>query len=358
MKPAYRKIFDSEFELSLKSGLAVAQDFPQSAKSLIKIAARQSKAQKLREKWAEQDIFVPPLLIVSTTDKCNLHCTGCYAAAGCAEPKTALTRGQIDKVLAEAVGAGVSAVLLAGGEPLLCKDWLEAASNQPDLLGLVFTNGTLVDAAWVEWFNKNRNIIPLFSVEGMDKATDNRRGEGVSQKIFEAITALSIARIPFGISVTTGGHNIAEVTSPEFINPYLELGCRLVIHVEYVPVDESGELYILTEEEKSRLDTYCRKSMSAGKALYISFPGDEERFGGCLAAGRGFVHMNAAGSLEPCPFAPHSDSSVCASSFIDALKSPLLSYIRQNSAILHEGKGGCALRGQSALLKQIAAQSR
>jgi hypothetical protein len=32
--------------------------------------------------------------------------------------------------------------------------------------------------------------------------------------------------------------------------------------------------------------------------------------GGCLASGRGFVHINASGDLGPCPFAFYFDTSL------------------------------------------------
>ena len=71
--------------------------------------------------------------------------------------------------------------------------------------------------------------------------------------------------------------------------------------------------------------------------------GDEEQFGGCLAAGRGFVHIGPDGSLEPCPFAPYSDTSVADTPLKDALASRLLRAIRDNHAELKETRGGCAL---------------
>jgi len=37
-------------------------------------------------------------------------------------------------------------------------------------------------------------------------------------------------------------------------------------------------------------------------ALFVSLPGDEEKFGGCLAAGRGFIHINPEGKVEACLF--------------------------------------------------------
>ena len=77
--------------------------------------------------------------------------------------------------------------------------------------------------------------------------------------------------------------------------------------------------------------------------LFVAFPGDEEMYGGCLAAGRGFVHISPEGRLEPCPFSPFSDISLKDVSLREALRSPLLRTIRESDAHLRETRGGCAL---------------
>jgi MoaA/NifB/PqqE/SkfB family radical SAM enzyme len=77
--------------------------------------------------------------------------------------------------------------------------------------------------------------------------------------------------------------------------------------------------------------------------LFIAFPGDEDQYDGCLAAGRGFLHINPSGKVEPCPFAPFSDTDLRYGSLRDALNSDFLRNIRENHHLLKEGEGGCAL---------------
>ncbi len=79
-------------------------------------------------------------------------------------------------------------------------------------------------------------------------------------------------------------------------------------------------------------------------ALFIAFPGDEEAYGGCLAAGRGFIHINPEGNLEPCPFAPYTDTNLTNLPLREALNSQLLKTIRENHDQLTETRGGCALK--------------
>jgi hypothetical protein len=42
---------------------------------------RVEKAQVNRERNAKAVLEIPPMMIVSTTDRCNLACAGCYACA-------------------------------------------------------------------------------------------------------------------------------------------------------------------------------------------------------------------------------------------------------------------------------------
>ena len=76
----------------------------------------------------------------------------------------------------------------------------------------------------------------------------------------------------------------------------------------------------------------------------LSFPGDEESMGGCLAAGRGFFHINAAGGAEPCPFSPYSELNVKERSIIEVLQSQFFCKVREISAAeAGNHDGGCTL---------------
>ena len=70
--------------------------------------------------------------------------------------------------------------------------------------------------------------------------------------------------------------------------------------------------------------------------MLISFPGDEVLSGGCLAAGRGFFHINARGGVEPCPFSPYSDTNLAECSLEEALDSPLFRHLRERGLLEQE----------------------
>ncbi len=55
----------------------------------------------------------------------------------------------------------------------------------------------------------------------------------------------------------------------------------------------------------------------------MDFQNDAEYVGGCIAGGRNYLHINAAGDVEPCVFIHYSNVNIHDSSLLDALKSPL-----------------------------------
>ena len=77
--------------------------------------------------------------------------------------------------------------------------------------------------------------------------------------------------------------------------------------------------------------------------VFVSFPGDEKSSGGCIAAGRGFFHINSHGGAEPCPFSPFSDTNVRDTSLRDALKSKLFRAMIDGGLLQDDHKGGCVL---------------
>lgn len=117
-------------------------------------------------------------------------------------------------------------------------------------------------------------------------------------------------------------------------------GCRLFFFVEYVPAVPETEFLVLPEEQRATLPALLEEMHAALPDLFIALPGEESLYGGCLAAGRGFIHINPQGRLEPCPFAPWSDASLRDMPLAEALRSPFLAALRESDIHLTETAGG------------------
>ena len=114
--------------------------------------------------------------------------------------------------------------------------------------------------------------------------------------------------------------------------------------IEYVPVDEKTmDLAPSDNERELLLKEIEHLRNEYDDMLFLSFPGDEKTSGGCLAAGRGFFHINSHGGAEPCPASPYSDINVRDSSLLEALDSKLFKSLRDGGILLDDYEGGCVL---------------
>jgi MoaA/NifB/PqqE/SkfB family radical SAM enzyme len=304
---------------------------------------RQKRMVSRRRKAECEALVIPPVMIFSITSQCNLNCKGCYASRRMVESFKELSLERIDQLFYEASELGIGVIMIAGGEPLLRPEILWAASEYSDIIFPVFTNGSLLNAGSISYFKRKRNLVPILSMEGDRHFTDHRRGHGMHDRLLEAMEQLRLTRRLFGLSITLTRENFEEVTDRDWLMKHHNMGSSLFFLVEYVPRSADDLNLCLTSEQKNELQERLVILRSQIPALFVSLPGDESQYGGCLAAGRGFVHISADGSLEPCPFAPYSDINIRNTSLKEALRSGFLRKIRESHHLLSEVQGGCTL---------------
>lgn len=318
----------------------------------------QKTMQQRRAAHEAEGLPVPMFLIASITTACNLYCKGCYARANgqCGKPSDTpmLSAAEWGDIFQQAGDAGIPFILLAGGEPMTRPEILTQAAAHKNILFPIFTNGTLVDGEQLRLMDQHRNLVPIVSMEGSQAETDGRRGAGTYQKVQTALDHLAKQKLLFGVSLTVTTQNMAEVTDERFISMLYRKGCRLVFLIEYVPVSPGTETLAPGDDERR----YIEQRQQALRAqfpgmIFLSFPGDEKYMGGCLAAGRGFFHINAYGAAEPCPFSPYSDRNLRDCTLLQALASPFFAQVRGINAAETEHTGGCTLFEKDAQVRSL-----
>jgi len=348
------KYLSKGIETLVKDAVRVSFKSPKQIAFFMRYKSASKKAAQRRSEFEENGKHIPPFLIASITGDCNLTCTGCYshANAPCVESQE-LPVAVWERIFCEAADIGVSVILIAGGEPLLRRDVIETATRHEDIIFPVFTNGTMFDDMTIKMFDTHRNLIPVVSIEGDEITTDHRRGEGVYAKAIEAMHRLRKHMILFGASITVTSENLDKVTENSFVRELKQEGCKLVLFVEYVPVEKPD--IALCDEIREKMAACIDQLRAENKDMIIlSFPGDEAESGGCLAAGRGFFHISASGNAEPCPFSPYSDLNLRDIPLIEALDSPLFTRLREDGILATPHKGGCVLFEQEEAVAKLA----
>ena len=318
---------------------------------MLRTVSALRKSAKIRAEFELHGTHIPPFLISSIASSCNLCCSGCYARANGScnnnEPQAEMSLEDWRHVFSESADIGVSFILLAGGEPLLRRDIVELAAQFDNIIFPIFTNGTMIDDNYFTLFDNHRNLIPVLSIEGNEARTDERRGKGVSEKVWHTAEMFKSRGILYGTSITVTNENKEDVTESSFVSNLRKHGCGLIFFVEYVPVEENTKHLILNNKQLNELQiriNSLRNDKTNKGMIMLSFPGDEEAMGGCLAAGRGFFHINATGGAEPCPFSPYSEMNLKEQSLLSVLRSSFFEKVREISAAeALNHRGGCTL---------------
>ena len=350
---SYASLLDNSLKVFFSTAWHITLRRPSQAYFFFRTVQWQRKAAKTRAAFQRQGVHVPPIIIYSITDRCNLHCKGCYAQALHTSLQPEMSTDKMQETIREARELGVSFMVLAGGEPLVRQEVFDIIRDFKDVIFFVFSNGTLIGEKLADRLKLLPNLVPIISLEGNRAETDMRRGSGVFQSLAGVIRRLQRRHIFFGTSITLTKSNFSTVTGSSLIRDLHKSGCRLFFFVEYTPIDAATEAWEVTGEQQKIMVHRVAAFRSQFPSLFVNLPDDEKDFGGCLSSGRGFVHINAQGDVEPCPFASYSDTNLRDATLKDALQSRFLAAVRENSDHLEEGSGGCALWREREWLQSL-----
>jgi MoaA/NifB/PqqE/SkfB family radical SAM enzyme len=273
--------------------------------------------------------WVPYIVAISPTMRCNLHCRGCYS--GLYSKEGELNEQELDRLFMECKAMGDYFVVLTGGEPYLLQDkLLRLFRKHNDMYFLTFTNGTLFDEPLVKELARLGNVAPALSLEGFEEETDRRRGPGVYARVLRSMSLLRSKGVLFGASITYARDNLAAVTQDSFIESLLDRGMLFAWYFMFIPVGKDPVLELVPTPEQ-RL--YCGRRVAEMRRKYGTFVADfwndGPLVGGCLAGARRYMHVLNSGRVEACVFAHFGVDNIRERSLLDAANSPFFNAIRE-----------------------------
>jgi len=303
-------------DTGLKKGLISKQVWDRFLKSFVGIYLKENDTIKnFRKKYG---IYPPGFITISPTKFCNLKCTGCYANS-LSSSKEKLDYEIVSRVVKEQKKLwGSHFTVISGGEPLLYKsngkDIFDLFKEHDDTFFLMYTNGTLIDDETARKFADTGNITPAISVEGLEKETDARRGNGIHQKILKAFENLRKYGVPYGISVTALRSNAEVIMSDEFVDYYFnQHGVLYGWIFQYMPIGRRFTLDLMVTPEQRR-EMYLKTwKLIREKGLFIAdFWNCGTVSNGCISAGRprGYFYIDWNGNVMPCVFNPYKTHNI------------------------------------------------
>lgn len=298
---------------------------------------------------------IPSVIVVSPTMRCNLNCTGCYS--GLYTKDGELSEQELDKLFGEIRKMGIYFVVISGGEPYLLKDvLLRLFKKYNDMFFLTYTNGTLIDEAVAMQLGRLGNVAPAISVEGWEKETGARRGPNTWNKILGTMSNLRKNGVLFGISVTVTTQNMEIVTDERFIEFFMEQGVLFGWYFMFMPVGKDPMLELVMTPQQRVLCGERVRSLRDRYPLFLAdFWNDGDAVGGCLAAGRSYVHILNSGKVEPCVFAHFGADNIREKPLLEIVNSPFFKDIRRRFPYNETGnlKRPCMIIDNPQVLRDI-----
>jgi MoaA/NifB/PqqE/SkfB family radical SAM enzyme len=339
---------------------AVSREFMENAATVWSRSLAGSGRDPARLRFVEEHGVEPPwVLVVAPTAACNLRCSGC--SAGYSGRGQSMPFNELERLIAEARRIwGIKVLVFTGGEPFLysseSRGILDIVERNPDLLCLIFTNGTLIDRDVARRIASVGTSTVALSVEGLKETTDARRGAGAFNDVLRAIAELKDAGALAGISVTATRNNCEELLSDEFLDFFFIENSMLYGFIfQYMPEgrDPDPSLMVTCEQRLWMWERTWDVIENRGIVMF-DFWNHGSMVGGCVAAGRerGYVYVDWDGNVLPCVFAPYAAANIHklhseGGTLNDAWASPFLAGLRdwQRRHAVEDGKGVCKSEG-------------
>jgi MoaA/NifB/PqqE/SkfB family radical SAM enzyme len=304
----------------------------------------------------ELGVSVPQLLLIDPTSACNLRCEGCWA--GEYSKVDRLEPELFSRIIKEAKEIGIYWIVLSGGEPFCYPQLLDVVAEHPDSVFMAYTNGTLIDEKVADRLADLANFSPSFSLEGWREQTDARRGEGTFDKVMHAMDLLRERGVFFGASVTSMSNNINEIFSEKYIDFLVDKGATYMWSFHYIPIGRNPNVELmLTPEQRLWMIDKVRELRNTRPILIADFWNDGEFTGGCIAGGRQYCHINAAGDVEPCAFVHFAVDNIREKSLRKVLQNPLFKAYQRRQPFHENHLAPCPIIDAPASLREMIKDS-
>lgn len=155
-----------------------------------------------------------PVVVWTTTRRCNLHCTHCYADSANRRYPQELTTAEARAMIDDMADFGVPVLLLSGGEPLLRPDLFElvAHAQRRGIRTTLSTNGTLITPDVAQRIRDTGFGYVGISLDGIGPRNDRFRGHrGAFDKALAGIRNCLTAGQKVGLRLTLTRHTVADL---------------------------------------------------------------------------------------------------------------------------------------------------
>lgn len=306
---------------------------------------------KYKKRLKRGELF-PAFLMISVTDQCNLHCQGCWVKID--NKSAGMNPDTLNNIIESSKAKGGYFFGILGGEPVMYPQLINVLSKHPDCYFQLFTNGTLLNNEIAAKLRKLGNVTPLISIEGLEDASDIRRGANqVYNRSMSGIEAATHNKLMTGVATSVCKSNYNDLVSDKFIKSCIQKGIHYLWYYIYRPVGANPNTELaLSKEEILKLREFMVNARLKYPILIIDTYWDDKGKALCPGAVGISHHINPHGDIEICPPIQFALDNVHDGENLSAIieNSKFLKHLRKKIPNITQG---CILLDNPAVLKQM-----
>ncbi|WP_029072966.1 radical SAM/SPASM domain-containing protein [Kandleria vitulina] len=238
-----------------------------------------------------------PTAYLHVTNRCNLHCLGCYSDNDSRNIDSDLEFKDMIKVLNELERVGIKNLVISGGEPLLRKDIVDLmkyAKEKCEIERLtLITNGTVGNMTLFSRLSQYLDNISV-SLDTFDsKCKAFLRDEGIFDNIIKNIYHMKNAGLNVAILPTIHHKNVS------YISRYNDLADKLDVAISFsiftTGCEKIYEDYSLLNDDLSHISKYLSSCKIEDIPINNTLEGKRHCGTGC-----NILSVGADGDVYPC----------------------------------------------------------
>jgi len=257
---------------------------------------------KFNKRIKRGEKFFPAFVFISLTNKCDLHCKGCWVSK--TNPAQELSFKQLDNIIQISKKNGSKFFGLLGGEPLMYDNLFKIIEKHSDCYFQLFTNGSFLTNDTAKKLSKSGNVTPLISIEGFEKESNERRSQTkpVFQNAVTAVKNCSENKLFTGVASSICKSNFKELVSKEYLSFLIKNKVQYLWYYIYRPVgaEPSPEL-ALDQNEIIALRKFIVDMRVEVPLIIVDAYWDADGNALCPGAVGLSHHISPNGAVEFCP---------------------------------------------------------
>ena len=312
-----------------------------------------ARSVQLFKKRMKKGEYFPPFLYLSILNSCNLRCQGCWVDVD--KPQVKIELDTLNRTINDAKSHGNSFFGILGGEPFMHPELLDLLAQHPDCFFQIFTNGQLITDKTAKAMRQLGNCTPLISIEGMEVASDERRGKKhVLSRTLRGLDNCIENKLLTGVATSLCQSNIDDLLTEDWLRLLIKRGVHYAWYHTYRPVGPKihPELALTAEQARDVRQFVVNMRAKLPIALIDAYY-DHQGEALCPMATGISHHVAPNGAIEPCPIIQFAKENIKDERGIyeTMTKSAFLKDFRETAAMHTRG---CIVLERPDLVKDLA----